>query len=397
MIPCYAPWGLLQIDMHGAMTPCCFNELNDKFGNLKDYASLQEAYNNQAFVKVRKALARGDMKAAGCASCKLVKVNGYGVKPDVGDIEQLEAQPNLDAADANRLQNLKECVAGTAQLSSVPSHFTVTVAHKCNIDCFMCWQRDGKGNYDHTELGDDVIQRLEEIYRIAKGLHWVGGEPFALRPVHQFLSKFDTALNPNLQLMATTNALLLKEKILDKLARFQNVHLVLSIDGVSKKTYEYIRTGGSWETLCEVVPQISKVGIERGWFICMNFVVMVSNFHELPAAVAWARKYRFLISFDPVSGERLTTENLFRYPELIQRVPEWRTYIDEAIRAADDEPRGYDTSDVADAPHPAPAVARFKENVTQRLEYIRSLLTAGEEAAKSPRRRYFFPLNLILK
>lgn len=395
MIPCYAPWGLMQIDMYGAMTPCCFNELNSKFGNIKDYATLNQAYNSPLFVKVRKALAKGDYKTAGCASCKLVKVNGYGVKPDLEDIAKLEAQTNLDRADANRLLNLKECQAGTAQVASVPCHYTVTVSHKCNIDCFMCWQRDDKGNYDHTELGDEVAGRLEEIYRIAKGLHWVGGEPFALRPVHKFITNFDTALNPNLQMMATTNALLLKDKILEKLARFKNVHLVLSIDGVSKETYEYIRTGGSWETLCEVVPEISRVARERGWFVCMNYVVMVSNIHEIPAAVEWARKYQFLISFDPVSGVRLTNENLFEYPELMKCVPSWRKYVDEGIRLASLEGPQYATGEAT-----PPAVARFKDNVIQRLGYIRTLLEASEEKAKHPLpkpKRYFFPLNLILK
>jgi radical SAM protein with 4Fe4S-binding SPASM domain len=397
MVPCYAPWGLMQVDMHGAMTPCCFNEHNGKFGNLKDYASLQEAHNNRAFVQLRKALAKGDFKSAGCSSCKLVKVNGYGVKPDVADIEKLEAQPQLDATDANRLQNLKECVAGTTKLSSLPCHYTVTVSHKCNIDCFMCWQRDEHGNYDPAELGEEVAGRLDEIYRVAKGLHWVGGEPFALRPVHQFITNFDTALNPNLQLMATTNALLLKNKVLDKLARFKNVHLVLSIDGVSKNTYEYIRTGGSWETLQEVVPEISRVARERGWFVCMNFVVMVSNIHEIPAAVEFARKYQFLITFDPVSGDRLETENLFRYPELMGRVPNWRTHVDEGIRRAEEVTAADGTDEGAGTP---PAIARFKKNVKERLEYIRTLLTASEEKARMPLpapKRWFFPLNLILK
>lgn len=397
MTPCYAPWGLMQVDMYGEMRPCCFIE-DHKFGNLKDYPSLQEAYNNPVFTEVRKNLAKGDMKAAGCANCKLVKVNGQGVMPPIAEAKALEGRSDLDTAAANFVQNVNDCLDGKATTSSAPSNYTVTVSHKCNIDCFMCWQRDGQGNYDPTELGDDVAARLEEIYRVARGLHWVGGEPFALRPVHQFLTNFDMTINPNMQLMATTNALLLRSKILDKLARFKNVHLVLSIDGVSKRIYEYIRTGGSWENLLEVVPLISKVAEERGWFVCINFVVMVSNLHEIPAAVQFARKYKFLISFDPVSGDRLTTENLFQYPELIQKVPNWRTYLDEGIRLAAQEFTGYSTAEPA---KPAPlAIARFKENVNQRLEYIRTLLLAGEEKARTPMpapKRSFFPLNLIWK
>jgi MoaA/NifB/PqqE/SkfB family radical SAM enzyme len=390
----------MQIDMHGAMTPCCFNEHNGKFGNLQDYASLQDAHNNRAFVQLRTAMAKGDYKAAGCSSCKLVKVNGYGVKPEVADIAKLEAQPTLDAADANRLQNLKECAAGATTLSSLPCNFTITVSHKCNIDCFMCWQRDEHGNYDQAELRDDVVAKLEGIYRTASNLHWVGGEPFALRPVHQFISNFNTEHTPNLRLMATTNALLLKSSVLEKLARFKNVSLVLSIDGVSKETYEYIRTGGKWETLLEVLPELSKVAAERGWSVCINYVVMVSNIHELPAAVQFAKKLKFMIAFDPVSGARLTTENFFQYPELIQKVPDWRKHIDEAIRAAEDTDgtewrmTGAGTAgDNTSAP-----TERFRNNVKQRLEYIRSLLTDGETRARTPApKRFFFPLNLILK
>jgi radical SAM protein with 4Fe4S-binding SPASM domain len=385
MHPCYAPWGLLQVDMVGEMRPCCFIE-GKNFGNLRDYATLAEAYNNEAFTEVRKNLAKGDFAAAGCANCKLVKVNGIGVVPPVDDAKLLDGRQDLDTANANFKLNVQECLEGKAHLTSAPCQYTITVSHKCNIDCFMCWQRDAQGNYDHTELQDDVVAKLDPVFRIARNLHWVGGEPFALRPVHRFIQDFDTTLNPDLRFMATTNALLLKSSILDRLAKFKNVTLVLSIDGVTKKTYEYIRTGGSWETLLETVPQISKVALERGWFVCMNFVVMVSNFHEIPAALEWARKFHFHISFDPVSGERLTTENLFQYPELIQRVPNWRGHLDEALRLAETG-TGESQWDAA-----------FKENVRQRMEHLRNLLTAGEQQAKETAgKRWFFPLNLLLR
>src|SRR5438270_85844 len=113
MVPCYAPWGLLQVDMHGEMRPCCFIE-DRKFGKLQDYPSLQEAYNNPAFAAVRKHLANGNHKAAGCANCKLVKVNGVGVFPPVEQAEAIKAGPVLDNADANFVKNVGECLDGKA-------------------------------------------------------------------------------------------------------------------------------------------------------------------------------------------------------------------------------------------------------------------------------------------
>src|SRR5262245_9243834 len=113
MIPCYAPWGLLQVDMYGNMRPCCFNEEHD-FGNLKDYPSLQDACNNPVFTQMRKDLAAGNMKAAGCANCKLVKVNGVGVNPPTADARALEQKGNLDDAEANFVRNVNECLQGKA-------------------------------------------------------------------------------------------------------------------------------------------------------------------------------------------------------------------------------------------------------------------------------------------
>jgi radical SAM protein with 4Fe4S-binding SPASM domain len=401
MLPCYAPWGMVQVNIHGDMYPCCFIE--NTFGNMKDYATVQDAYNNEQFQALRRNLVAGDFKAAGCANCKLLKVNGQGVMPPVDEAKALQDQGNLDAADENFVKNVQECMEGKQKLTTTPAGYTITVSHKCNIDCFMCWQRDEHGNYDHSELPDEVVQKLETIYRSARSLHWVGGEPFALRPVHQFVNDFNTEHNPNLRLIATTNALLLKPSVLEKLARFKNVSLVLSIDGVSKKTYEYIRTGGKWETLLEVMPNLSKVAQERGWSVCINYVVMVSNIHELPAAVQFAKKYKFMIAFDPVHGARLETENLFQYPELIQKVPDWRKYIDEAIRLADEtdstEWRLTGTGTAGDNFTTTPS-ERFKSNVRQRLDYIRKLLTDGEQKARTklpPPKRYFFPLNLIMK
>lgn len=405
MLPCYAPWGLFQVDILGDIRPCCFIENKKSFGNLQNYASVEEAYNNPDFVELRENLAKGDYKAAGCANCKLIKVNGIGVRPPIEEAEALQAAGNLDAADANFVKGVEECLAGKTRITAAPSSYTITVSQKCNIDCFMCWQRDAQGNYNTTELTDEMVQKVEKIYRVAKTLHWVGGEPFALRPVHQFITGFDTAQNPNLKFMATTNALLLKSSLLQKLARFKNVSLVLSIDGASKKTYEYVRTGGKWETLLEALPQISQVAHEHGWSVCINWVVMVSNFHEIPDAIDFARKYRFMIAFDPVSGDRLTTENLFRYPELIKRVPKWREYIDEAMRRAEgtDSIEWATTGTGSAGDNFSAPRDRFKNNVKQRLDYIRSLMEAGEEQLKNappplpPPKRYFFPLNLIMK
>src|SRR5215207_2842886 len=71
---CLHPWQTLMIDVNGNVQPCAYrgnytNTLNtEPLGNLNTTA-LAEIWNGEVARRVRRAMACGDLEAAGCSRC----------------------------------------------------------------------------------------------------------------------------------------------------------------------------------------------------------------------------------------------------------------------------------------------------------------------------------------
>ena len=116
----------------------------------------------------------------------------------------------------------------------------------------------------------------------------------------------------------TTNGSLL-HKFKEELERLPRVHLGISVDGASSETYEKIRVGAKW---AEVSANVEWFSEQRRfhrplWDTSrLAFVIMKSNYEEIPAFVEWARTLEMPVLFCPVWGEFAPGENIFDHPEL---------------------------------------------------------------------------------
>ena len=183
-------------------------------------------------------------------------------------------------------------------LESKPRAMIGMIMNKCNISCRICgiWARP------NWQEPDRILREIVELFPYMEDICWQGGEVFYMKEFNSMLA--EGVKYSNLNQVIFTNGLLLDETNLDIIAK-GNVELVLSIDGASKETYEYIRRGASFETLCKKLELIKEVRKSTGAKIntYYNPVICKTNYKEILDMVEFAHKYEFTsITLNPIRG-----------------------------------------------------------------------------------------------
>ena len=199
---------------------------------------------------------------------------------------------NNKALNEYEISNRKEI------LESKPRAMIGMIMNKCNISCRICgiWARP------NWQEPDRILREIVELFPYMEDICWQGGEVFYMKEFNSMLA--EGVKYSNLNQVIFTNGLLLDETNLDIIAK-GNVELVLSIDGASKETYEYIRRGASFETLCKKLELIKEVRKSTGAKIntYYNPVICKTNYKEILDMVEFAHKYEFTsITLNPIRG-----------------------------------------------------------------------------------------------
>lgn len=172
--------------------------------------------------------------------------------------------------------------------------------------------------FDHAswELPKKIMKEVVALLPYLKNIEWLGGEVFLYR---QFEELFGLAsVFPHLNQQITTNGLLLNEDRVRKILGCRT-EMRISVDGITRRTYEHIRRGASFDDLLEKLELVRKVRRENAngpSRVCLNFVVMRSNYKEAAGIMDFARKFGFdhvsflqLYNNDPEIYEKESIEN----------------------------------------------------------------------------------------
>ena len=190
-------------------------------------------------------------------------------------------------------------------LESKPRAMIGMIMNKCNISCRICgiWARP------NWQEPDRILKEIVDLLPYMEDICWQGGEVFYMKEFSSMLA--EGVKCKNLNQVIFTNGLLLDEKNLDIIAKGR-VELVLSIDGAKKETYEYIRRGANFETLCKKLELIKEVRKSTGAKIntYYNPVICKTNYKEIVDMVEFAHKYDFTaITLNLIRG--VPEENIF--------------------------------------------------------------------------------------
>jgi len=229
----------------------------------------------------------------------------------------------------NKQLNLEEIGAGKTALESKPRSLRVGLTTRCNINCIMCDFNKGK-----WDLPLSVVKEIEGLMPYLRHIQWYGGEVF-LSPYFERLFEKAAAYGHIAQRI-DTNGLMLDRRWAKKITA-TNTGLDLSIDGITEKTYEYIRHGGKFRELTKNLSMLKslrerKFGRNKlpAGMISMSFIVMKANYLELEGLVDFALKYG--VSTIIINRLSLLEGKLAAYHlENIENSPEIIAYVNKTI------------------------------------------------------------------
>jgi MoaA/NifB/PqqE/SkfB family radical SAM enzyme len=200
-------------------------------------------------------------------------------------------QNQTDIFILNKEKNKSEMFKETF-LESKPRMLFFILTTKCNLNCIMCLQEKGHA------LPIQVFDKLRSLFPYLELIDWQGGEVFLLDYFKDLFREISTYAN--IRQRVYTNGITI-DKEWAKIISASHTEVTLSIDAVTKETYESIRQGAKFEDLLDNIENLNSICSKSGSHIklCMNTVVMRRNLKELDLLPAFCKKYKIgYVRFD---------------------------------------------------------------------------------------------------
>ncbi len=204
-------------------------------------------------------------------------------------------------------------------LRSRPRCLGVVLGNSCNIDCKHCYQsKDGSNLLRPPEIAREFRRELMGFYPYISTLRLQGGEVFALRGFSELIDDVaQTVDRPVLSI--STNATLIDEAWAERLVRTPFSNITVSIDGGTRDTFHRLRQGADFDEVLANVDRIQrwKAKLQSPMpYLDSFFVVMRSNFREIPQYLELMRQHGFISV--ALQTMELSRENTARVPSLEQ-------------------------------------------------------------------------------
>ena len=332
MTDCSAPWYELNLSApDGNVSACCYYAgARDEW--LDGPVDIERYWNSPGIREVR--LVQGGHKPApnGCSSCFFFQQTLPG--QTYYDFVQ---QPNdlSEAQIANWQLAKSEYEAKTEVVSCRPLRLYANFGYACNLSCTMCHQVPRRGELKRQILADSILSWHEALERCLE-VCVIGGEPFTLPEAVKFIRKFSPDQRyETVRLWIGTNGTVL-HKHWRTLEKKRLLTLAVSIDSIGQG-YEAIRVGGTWADVERNLLTALELQARShpNWIISTTANMQKAGIPYLPELAAWHVKHgvpTFFYDFISASGVEDTyhTDNLLQNPQLLDSIPRWRDFIDEA-------------------------------------------------------------------
>ena len=170
-----------------------------------------------------------------------------------------------------------------------PLQVQFDITNKCNFRCLHCYNKSGENEACHDELTDsEVIALFADFAKMRPfNICFCGGEPLLRKELILTVSHKVKGFVPSLSIV--TNGYLLDEKVLTQLIDSGINRIQLSIDGITKKTHEYLR--GKKESLDRVfLPyealQYNDINLRSHLFYRMeSFYILFDNKNKMNCVI----------------------------------------------------------------------------------------------------------------
>lgn len=296
---CTAPWTNFQLDVNGAVRPCCKFEQPNKaskyqFPNLKE-ASIDEIWKSDTFVQLRKDFLAGE-KPVECRACWEEESSGAKSYR-----QSMDFRSKIDEDyDFNDIQ------------PETPFSLDLKLSNVCNLKCRICgpvasslWLKEYMEDPNLSSKFDDYLYENRHYFLKNKLTQdpanretfqkWLphlqlieltGGEPLLSTENIEVLELcHESGYSKDIRLLLVTNGTIFKPKLTAVMEGFQSVIVNFSIDDIGAR-FEYQRYPGNWENSNKVIERYLSECSDKFEFHCHS-TVSVYNVFYLPELIDW--------------------------------------------------------------------------------------------------------------
>jgi len=340
---CYAPSSSMYFDQHGKVRACCQNT----GGLLGDVSrqSIREIWESTQAGRLREALAVRDF-SVGCGFCAWQA-------EDVGFSEFARGFDDL----------APESIA-----PMWPLRMEFSMTNSCNLQCVMCngdWSssirahREGRPPLPEV-YGDAFFEELEEFLPHLVEARFLGGEPFLGRePLRVMEMLADMDRPPEVSI--TTNGTQWSPRI-ERICERLPISFVVSLDGITKETYESIRVGADFDVVMDNLLRFRDYARRHGASVSIAHCLMRPNYHEFVELLRFAEAFG-------LDGVGVNTVLFPTYLSLFQLDP---SELLRVVRELEDQDTG-----------PAQQLGQFRSVWDEQLSALRARIARAQESPLS--------------
>lgn len=277
---CQAPSIELHFNPDGTVRPCCLHAR--PYGTVGT-DRLAEIWNGARRRSLIDQLTAGSFPA-GCEGCAAeVAIEGrIGSYPELFDQRVRIAAPT--SGDA----------AGTATVPDWPTWIEFNLSNRCNLQCVQCDGELSSAIRAHRErraplvspYDDRFFQDLVPFLPHLVTAQFAGGEPFLAEHNYRVWGLIAEHA-PHVTCVVITNATQFTPRV-ERAMRSVRMGFTLSIDGISRATFEAIRVGAEFDAVMANCDRFIAHSKAEGTPISVNHCLMPQNVSEFSALVAWA-------------------------------------------------------------------------------------------------------------
>lgn len=267
---CHAPFMNLYFGRQGNVLVCCHNRKHI-IGTYPSQ-SVSEIWEGEKRKELVEYLRHNDL-SSGCHVCKW-------------DLEQ------------KQFENVK-----AIHFDPFPVNFDYPVVmefeldNTCNLECTMCSgefsstirkNRDGKAPIKSV-YDAQFVEQLDPFIPRLTTTRFSGGEPFLIDLYFDIWSKI-VALNPTCLIAVQSNGTVLNSRVKSLLekGRFE---IGISLDGLSKSTYEGIRKNANFERVLENIAYFADYCKRKNTCFRISVCAMRENWREIPLFLHFCEQY----------------------------------------------------------------------------------------------------------
>jgi len=170
-----------------------------------------------------------------------------------------------------------------------PSFASYEPTNICNLSCEMCPSGKGllkrpRGTADMELYRKFILENRKTLTNII--LHFQG-EPLMCQQLGEMIAY---ARQNRIYTMFSTNGQLLAQSI-DLIRNARPDHIIVSLDGLTDKTYTKYRVGGNLQNVFDGLEKLSQLSAKERPYIELQFLVFSHNEHEIPELKNLKKKY----------------------------------------------------------------------------------------------------------